>query len=200
MARTAGQEAAAVGNQATQAVEEVTRTAVEQARTVAGEARAQAGDVARDLRSRMVEEAESQVRRGAGTMRQWAGELAEIADTAAGDSSVKSVLSEASRRGRHAAQYIEERGAEGLVSDVQDFARRRPGLFLGGALLAGFTVGRLAKAGSRASAGVTGGSPTPPQSSARQSGQSPAGQPEIPDYPYDPSATDTPTTPPRPEL
>jgi hypothetical protein len=33
------------------------------------------------------------------------------------------------------------------MNDVQDIARERPAAFLGGAALAGFAVGRLAKAG-----------------------------------------------------
>ena len=46
------------------------------------------------------------------------------------------------------ASYIEERGLEGLATDVVDFARRRPGLFLAGAAVVGFGVGRLVRSGS----------------------------------------------------
>ncbi|HVL06710.1 MAG TPA: hypothetical protein VM388_12030 [Acidimicrobiales bacterium] len=46
------------------------------------------------------------------------------------------------------ASYIEERGLEGLATDVVDFARRRPGVFLAGAAVVGFGVGRLLRSGA----------------------------------------------------
>jgi len=46
------------------------------------------------------------------------------------------------------ASYIEERGLEGLATDVVDFARRRPGMFLAGAAVVGFGVGRLLRSGA----------------------------------------------------
>ena len=51
------------------------------------------------------------------------------------------------------ASYIEERGIEGLASDVVDFARRRPGMFLAGAAVVGFGVGRLIRSGAISSDG-----------------------------------------------
>ena len=46
------------------------------------------------------------------------------------------------------ASYIEERGVEGLAVDVVDFARRRPAIFLAGAAVVGFGVGRLIRSGA----------------------------------------------------
>ena len=46
------------------------------------------------------------------------------------------------------ASYIEEQGLEGLATDVVDFARRRPGVFLAGAAVVGFGVGRLLRSGA----------------------------------------------------
>ncbi len=46
------------------------------------------------------------------------------------------------------ASYIEERGLEGLASDVVEFARRRPGVFLAGAAVLGLGVGRLIRSGA----------------------------------------------------
>jgi hypothetical protein len=50
------------------------------------------------------------------------------------------------------ASYIEDRGIEGLAADVVDFARRRPGVFLAGAAVVGFGVGRLVRSGAVSSA------------------------------------------------
>lgn len=45
------------------------------------------------------------------------------------------------------AAHIEERGLDGLATDVVDFARRRPAMFLAGAAVVGFGVGRLVRSG-----------------------------------------------------
>src|SRR5690606_38442178 len=59
------------------------------------------------------------------------------------------------------SDYLERQGVEGLVADLQGFARRRPGAFLGGALLAGLAVGRLAKASGSASRASAQSGPEP---------------------------------------
>ena len=46
------------------------------------------------------------------------------------------------------ASHIEERGLEGLATDVVDFARRRPTVFLAGAAVVGFGIGRLIRSGA----------------------------------------------------
>jgi hypothetical protein len=60
--------------------------------------------------------------------------------------------------GRRAAGYLDERGLDGAIEELQRFARRRPGVFLAGAALAGFAAGRIAKAvvGPSRPAGGTG--------------------------------------------
>ncbi|MER7481867.1 hypothetical protein ABTX60_30265 [Streptomyces sp. NPDC126510] len=154
--QTAKQEASATVGQARKGASQVAGTAGDQVRAVTGEARAQAGAMAGDLRTRVTEEAESQTRRGAQVMRQWADDLSGLADSADADSPARSLVTQAADRGHRAADYLDTRGAGGLVDDLQDFARRRPGAFLGGAVVAGFAVGRLAKAGSKANGSGSG--------------------------------------------
>lgn len=144
-------ETSATAGQARQAAGQVAGTAAEQARTVVGEARQQAGTVIDDLRSRAMHEAEEQTRRAAEALRQWAGDLSGLAAHAEKDSPARSLAAQAGDKGQRAADYLERQGMEGLVADLQGFARRRPGAFLGGALLAGMAVGRLAKAAQTAS-------------------------------------------------
>lgn len=144
-------ETSATAGQAKQAAGQVAGTAAEQARTVVGEAREQAGTVVQDLRTRAVEEADGQTRRAAGTLRQWATDLTELAAHAESDSPARSLAVRAGDKGQRAADYLERQGVEGIVADLQSFARRRPGAFLGGALLAGLAVGRLAKVTQAAS-------------------------------------------------
>ncbi|WP_251022427.1 hypothetical protein [Streptomyces sp. ISL-10] len=147
--QTAKEQASATAGQAGQAVGEVAGTAAEQAKAVAGEAREQAGTVVRDLRERVRSEAQGQTARVAGTVRQWADDLAGLAQNAPDDSPARSLAAQAADGGRRAADYLDKNGVDGLIGDLQDFARRRPGAFLGGAVLAGLVVGRLAKAGAK---------------------------------------------------
>ncbi|WP_406840505.1 hypothetical protein ACICHK_37925 [Streptomyces sp. AHU1] len=144
-------ETSATAGQAKQAASQVAGTAAEQAKTVVGEARQQAGNALGDLRGRAMEEADGQARRAAGVLRQWAQDLSGLAEHAQGDSPARHLAAQAADRGHRTADYLDKQGVEGLVSDLQNFARRRPGAFLGGAVLAGLAVGRLAKAATNAS-------------------------------------------------
>jgi uncharacterized protein YjbJ (UPF0337 family) len=151
--QTAKEQASATAGQAREAAGEVAGTALEQARTVAGEARRQAGSAVGDLRGRVSEEVEGQTRRAAGTVRQWADDLAELARNAPDGSPARSLVSQAADGGHRAADYLDQHGVQGMTEDVKGFARRRPGAFLAGAAMAGFAVGRIAKAGSKAQSG-----------------------------------------------
>jgi len=61
--------------------------------------------------------------------------------------------------GRGVADYLSRRGPGGVLDQVQDFARRRPGAFLATALAAGFVVGRLGKGVVSAGGGSATGKP-----------------------------------------
>jgi hypothetical protein len=50
------------------------------------------------------------------------------------------------------AERLESGGLEGALSDLQTFARRRPGVFLLGAAATGFAVGRLLRGAQAANA------------------------------------------------
>jgi hypothetical protein len=54
-------------------------------------------------------------------------------------------VSDLGQRGRRVADYLADRGPEGLLSEVTEFARRRPMAFLASAVAAGFLVGRMGK-------------------------------------------------------
>ncbi|WP_208636979.1 hypothetical protein [Streptomyces swartbergensis] len=180
---TAREEASATAGEARQAAGQVAGTASDQARAVAGEARQQAGVVVHDLRSRAMNEVEEQSRRAAGTLRQWADDLAGLAENAQSDSPARSLAGQAADRGRKAADYLEKQGVEGVLSDVQGFARRRPGAFLGGALLAGMAVGRLAKVGAKAGRQSSGNGHQGTVRSSEQGALGPQEPPAVPPAP-----------------
>ncbi len=141
------------------AVGETAGTAREQVGQVAGEAKAQARNLARDARDRVGAEVRSQNDRLAEGVRQFADELDEMA-AARGDSPASTVVTQVSQGGRRVADYLAEHGPDGLLQDVQDFARRRPGTFLLAAAAAGFVVGRLGK-GVLSAGEADGGTSTP---------------------------------------
>ena len=64
------------------------------------------------------------------------------------------MVSRVADAGRQVADYLADRGPEGVLREVQDFARRRPGAFLATALAAGFVVGRLGKGIAKAGSGA----------------------------------------------
>jgi hypothetical protein len=74
-----------------------------------------------------------------------AGDLGRMADQAdASSPSGRLVRSMADASGQM-SQRLGERGPDGLVEDLSQFARRRPGLFLMASAAAGFAIGRLAR-------------------------------------------------------
>lgn len=153
-------ETSATAGQAKQAATQVAGTAAEQVQNVVGEARQQAGTVVDELRHRAMGEAEEQAKRAADTLRQWAGDLSGLAENAQSDSPARSLAAQAADRGHRAADYLDRKGVDGLVSDLQGFARRRPGVFLGGALLAGLAVGRMARVAGSARSDGNGSQPS----------------------------------------
>src|SRR5690606_2181551 len=132
--------------QGKEAARDVAGTARQQSAVVAGEAREQTRHAVEEIRERARVQAQHQSERAAHGIRQWADELSAMNDGAKPDSQVAGVVRQVADGGRRAADYLEQHGFAGVVSDVQDFARRRPAVFLAGALAAGFLVGRIAKA------------------------------------------------------
>jgi uncharacterized protein YjbJ (UPF0337 family) len=151
------------------------RGAEERAATLAGAARDEARGVVDDAREEgsgvvseasaqahnLVDEARSAVRRQAsdGTGRA-AGALNELGTRlrALGDGDVERAgdlsryADDLSQRVRGVADRLSNRGLDGIVDDLQAFARRRPRLFLAAAATSGFAAGRLFR-GAQSQAG-----------------------------------------------
>jgi uncharacterized protein YjbJ (UPF0337 family) len=143
--QVAGQTKEAAGQAAT----DVKDTAKEQATRVAGEARTQARNVIGDVRDRVGEQARTQTDQLVGSIRQTADHLDEMRGDRP-DTPAAQVVSRVADGGRQLADYLDRNGPDGVLREVQDFARRRPGAFLVTALAAGFVVGRLGKSVAKA--------------------------------------------------
>ncbi len=112
-----------------QAAQNVAQTAKEQTRQVTGEVATQARSVAADVRDSVTNQAHAQNDRLAEGIRRLADELDEMAYDRK-DSPARTVVSRVAQSSRQLADYLAERGPEGVLEEVQDFARRRPGTFL----------------------------------------------------------------------
>lgn len=121
------------------------QTVKEQATQVMDEVRTQTSSVAHQVRDRVSDEARTQNDRLAEGLRSMASELRQMAGDRP-DTPARSVVQRIADGGQQAADYLSKHGPDGVLEEVQDFARRRPGAFLATALVSGFLVGRLGKA------------------------------------------------------
>jgi hypothetical protein len=142
-----GQEARAV---ASQAGEQVTSTVREQAAKVADKART----VASDAGSKIGRALDEQRASGADYIHNVAGLVHQAADVF--DQEVPQAsryLYQAAQQLDTVAETVRTKSVNDAVSDIQDFARRQPALFFGGALLLGFAAVRVFKSSAPASGG-----------------------------------------------
>ncbi|RSS83651.1 hypothetical protein [Streptomyces sp. WAC06614] len=144
--------AALVGGKAA----EVGGTVKEQAADVVGEATSQARNLAGGLRDQLQGQAQARTKSLAQNVRRLAQELREMSENGKPDSTMAGVARKMAEGGNRAADRIEQRGPDGLLADLQNFARRRPGAFLASAAVAGFLIGRAEKGVVKAASAGTG--------------------------------------------
>jgi hypothetical protein len=147
-----------VAGRAKETAADVKDTAKEQVQRVGSEAKTQARNVATEVRDRVGEQARTQNDRLVDSVRQTADQLDEMRGDRP-DSPAATVVSRVADGGRQLADYLDRNGPEGVLREVQDFARRRPGAFLATALAAGFVVGRLGKGVAKAEPDAGGSKP-----------------------------------------
>ncbi|MCA1835939.1 MAG: hypothetical protein LC721_06310, partial [Actinobacteria bacterium] len=139
-------EAARVGQSAKDAGDRVARTAAGQAREVAAETTHQAWDLLEQGRQQLREQAAFQQEKVALRLATVADELREMAHSSKSDP-----VSELARHGAESldqlASWVRDHQAGELLEQARRFARRRPGVFLLGAALAGVVAGRLTSSG-----------------------------------------------------
>jgi hypothetical protein len=168
--KTEAKETAAT---ATEKGKEVASTASDQAKAVGETAREQAGQVRQEVAhqgrevvaqatAKLQDQGRAQTRELASTVRGWADQTRALAE---GRPQEAGQIAPYARRAADGvadvAGKLEERGFEGVLDDLQRFARRRPGVFLLGAAVAGFGVGRLLR-GASAGNGMSASPPASP--------------------------------------
>lgn len=151
VAGTAAEEAKSLAGTAQQEAQSVSQTAKEQLADVAGEAKRQASQLVDQASTGLQQQAETQTQRAAQMLRDYDSEVQALLDGRPQDAPhLVQRLQQGSGQLSGLADRLDQRGPQGLLSDVEDFARRRPGLFLLGCALAGFAATRVLRASKQA--------------------------------------------------
>jgi uncharacterized membrane-anchored protein YhcB (DUF1043 family) len=119
--------------------------AAEEAQSVAGDVRQQARSLLDDTRQQVSEQSAVQRDRLVELLRTLSHDLREMVNHAEGSSLAGQLVEQGADRTERLSTSLEGREPADLVDDVRAFARRRPGVFLAGALLAGVAAGRFAR-------------------------------------------------------
>ena len=122
----------------------------DEVQNVAGQAKDQARGLIDDAFGQIDEQSRTQRDRLVDTLKSVSSDLEGMA--ASGDSGLAAqIAQQAAQRARGLSTHLDGREPADLLEDVRQFARRRPGVFLVGALCAGVVVGRLARGAKQTS-------------------------------------------------
>ena len=135
-----------VASRAQEEARATTDTAKQEAGQVAEEAKQQVRGLIGNLRYQLQDQAEQQTDRIANLLLELQRNLEALQE---GNTEEAGPLGEyvqrASDEVERLAERVDELGFQGLTSELQRFARRRPGVFLGSAVAMGFLAGRLGR-------------------------------------------------------
>jgi hypothetical protein len=109
----------------------------------AAEVKGQARDLVGEARGQLRDRAEDGTRQLGGTLRSASEELHQMATASSGGSLATDVTAQLAGGLGRVADRIDDGGLQTVLDDVERYARRHPGRFLVGAMVAGFAVGRL---------------------------------------------------------
>jgi len=130
-------------SQAGDAGRETARDAKERARDVAHEATDRARGLVDRTRTGLRSQAASQQQHLARGLRSLGDELGQMAGGTQEPGYASDLVQRAGDATGHAAQWFEDREPAAVLREVEDFARRRPGIFIGIAMGAGLLAGRF---------------------------------------------------------
>jgi len=129
---------------AKEGAKDVASSSKEHAGHVVDTANRQAHTLIDDARLQLRDQAGSQASKLADTLSSLSSELRSMAGAAhQPDDAAASAVREVADRTGQLADQLRREGIDGVVERTKQFGRQRPGLFLAGALAAGFAAGRL---------------------------------------------------------
>lgn len=138
-------QAADLGSNTVDARKHTAGVAREQASEVAAEASRQGRDLLEQAQGQLAEQAAQGQQRLASELRSVGDELRSMAESSEQGGTASELARQIASRAQDAGQWLEARGPAEVVSEVQAFARRRPGLFLAVAAGVGLVAGRLTR-------------------------------------------------------
>jgi hypothetical protein len=160
-ASTAVAKTGEVAGAATEGAREVASEASRQASQLTQEAMASARNLVGEASGSLREQAGQQTERAASGLRSLSDQMRALAEGRTDEAGpAGDYARQAGEKLQQVADRLESGGIEGALSDLQGFARRRPGVFLLGCAATGFAVGRLlrgAQAANQDSAGTSNG-------------------------------------------
>lgn len=123
-------------------------TAKDEAAGVAQEVKYQARDLAGEARTQIRQQVDVQRGRISDLLREVSEELEQMADRSDRNGLASDLARQGASRARDVRSYLD--GGGDVLEDVRRFARRRPGTFLVGAVVAGVLAGRATRAAAAA--------------------------------------------------
>lgn len=149
MTSTAEQRAQQTASTAADEGRHVAATAQGEAQQLAHEVQAQAQTIMDDAMRQVHDQSSRELQRLAGTLRTLGQDLERMSGSA--DSGLATDLTrQLAQRAQDLSRRLDGREPEQLLDEVRGYARRRPGVFLAGALAAGVVAGRLVRGGREA--------------------------------------------------
>jgi hypothetical protein len=178
--KAAMSEAADVGKSAAERAGDVTGVIGDQAKQVASETRVQARNLLDEGVNQVRDQARDGQRKLAESLRTVAGQLRQMSDRTDDDGMAADLVRQATDRTEQVASWLEAREPGELLDEVRRFARRRPGLFLAGATVAGVLAGRLTRNMVASTHNGADGGPGPRRTESARPGVEPGWRTERP--------------------
>lgn len=126
-----------------------------EAQKVASEAKSQVQNLLSQATSQVDEQSRTQKNRLVETLRTLSDDLEKMASQSEGGMAAN-LAREAADRTRGLSSTLDNREPQDLLDEVRSYARRKPGTFLLGALLAGVVAGRVTRGAKDAKSGSVG--------------------------------------------
>jgi hypothetical protein len=142
-AQSAQREGREFAESAKESTSQVAQTVKDEAGTVASEVKAQAQSLAGEAREQVAGRVGQQKSAAVSALRTTGDELRSLS----GEQSrlTAELTRRAAEQASAVADYLDRKGPAEILGDVRDFARRKPGVFLLAAGVAGVVVGRIVR-------------------------------------------------------
>ncbi|ROT32323.1 hypothetical protein [Micromonospora sp. HM5-17] len=174
--QVARQGAAETGQRISQAGSGLAHSAADRGRGIAREAGQQAQNLMGQAAAQLREQAGAQQQRAADGLRSLGDQLRAMSDRTDQPGLATDLVRQAADRVQQAAQWLDQREPGMVLEEVREYARRRPGIFLAGAALAGVIAGRLTRSGGGMPGGAGAEGHPDGMRQAAPSGTPPTGQ------------------------